>query len=369
MSGISNYLTTRTMAAVGDKSPFYQKLAFNLISLFLLGTVLYLGQNILMPFFFAVLLAALVSPVAEYLQRKNVNKAISIIVTVFFSLAVIAAIIYFLSTQIMNFLDDIDAIRERLDKLYDSLQTWVKQNFNITVRKQDKYVQDTAQKLEAGKIVGKTFVSITSVLTYVAFLPIYSFLLLYYKDLIKRFLVACFTNGSEATVTEVLHESRAISQYYILGLLIEMVIVFSMNTAGFLILGIKYAVFLALVAALLNLIPYIGMLTANIFCMLITLVSSENSYDALWVGVILAVVQIIDNNFLLPMIVGSKVRINALVTLLGVLIGGTLCGIPGMFLSIPALAVFKVIFDHVEGMKPFGMMLGDDSERTKKKGP
>jgi predicted PurR-regulated permease PerM len=357
------------MKAALDKSPFYQKLAFNLTILSLLTAMVYLGQDILMPFLFAVLLATLISPVTDFLQRKKLNKPISIIITLVLSLSIIVAIIYFLSTQIINFLDDSDAIKTRLEEVYDSLQEWVKKNFNITIRKQDKYVHDTAQKLEAGKIVGKTFVSLTSVITYLAFLPIYSFLLLYYKDLIKRFLVACFRNGDEDTVKEVLHESRAVSQYYILGLLIEMVIVFALNTTGFLILGIKYAVFLALISALLNLVPYIGMLTANVFCMLITLVSSDNTSDVLWVGVILAVVQLVDNNFLMPLIVGSRVRINALVTLLGVLIGGTLCGVPGMFLSIPTMAVLKVIFDRVEGLEPFGMMLGDDSEKTKKKGP
>lgn len=114
-------------------------------------------------------------------------------------------------------------------------------------------------------------------------------------------------------------------------------------------------------AALLNLVPYIGMLIANIFCMVITFMFSENIYDVVWVGVILAVVQFIDNNFLMPWIVGSRVKINALVTLLGVLIGGALWGVSGMFLTIPALAVLKVVFDRVDGLKPYGLLLGDDT--------
>jgi predicted PurR-regulated permease PerM len=137
-----------------------------------------------------------------------------------------------------------------------------------------------------------------------------------------------------------------------------------------LILGIKYPIFLALVAAILNLIPYIGMLIANVFAILITMVSSQQLSDAVWVAVVLAAVQFIDNNFLMPMIVGNKVRINALVTILGVVIGGTLCGVGGMFLAIPAVATLKVIFDNVPGLKPWGMLLGDDvkgkEEKTKK---
>ncbi len=138
-------------------------------------------------------------------------------------------------------------------------------------------------------------------------------------------------------------------------------IVCALYASGFLILGIKYALFLALVAAMLNLLPYIGMIIANLFCMLITMVSSENLSDVFWVAVIILVGHLIDNNFLLPRIVGSKVKINALVTLLGVLVGGAICGVPGMFLSVPALAVLKVIFDRVDSLKPYGLLLGGET--------
>jgi len=113
----------------------------------------------------------------------------------------------------------------------------------------------------------------------------------------------------------------------------------------------------------LNLVPYVGMLVANIFCMVITLVSSEEPKTVIWVGLVLAVVQIIDNNFTMPWIVGNKVRINALVTIIGVLVGGALCGVPGMFLAIPGLAVLKVIFDAVPRLQPWGVLLGDEIPR------
>jgi predicted PurR-regulated permease PerM len=197
-------------------------------------------------------------------------------------------------------------------------------------------------------------------------LPIYTFLTLYYKDTIKKFFVELFKNSDDEKVVAILHACTHVSQRYITGLLIETSIVFTLNVIGFLILGIKYAVFLALFAALLNLIPYIGILTANVFCVLITLITSENPVDALWVAGILAVVQFFDNNIGMPLIVGNNVRINALVTIIGVLVGGALCGIPGTFLAIPGLAAMKVVFDRVESLKPWGILLGDESPEPKK---
>lgn len=356
-----------------NTTPFYQKLSLNLVTLFLLGYILYLGQGILIPLFFAILLATLLLPVTNFLQRIRVPKIPSIVISIIVSLLVIGGLIYFLSHQVAIFLEDFDAIKKRITELLWTLQDWVNDTFNVSMRKQNQYIKDTAENIKdsGADIVGQTVLTITGVLSYVVFLPVYTFLILYYKDLIKKFLVSLFTNGSAEKVTEVITQSRTVSQYYVVGLMIDLSIVFALNSIGFLILGIKYAIFLALMAALLNLVPYIGMLIANIFCMLITLVTAENPSDALWVAAILAVVQIIDNNFLIPLIVGNKVRINALVTIVGVVVGGALCGIAGMFLAIPGIAVLKVIFDHVDSLKPWGMLLGDDvtGKKQKKKKP
>jgi predicted PurR-regulated permease PerM len=280
----------------------------------------------------------------------------------------IGAVVYFLSTQVMNFLDDAPALRERITQVSASFQKWLTTTLNISVPKQNQYLKDTVEgiKGEAPTIVGATFLSITEMISYLVLLPIYTFLILYYRATIKVFFIRVFKNGDEERVHEILSKSGTIAQQYITGLLIETTIVFTLNTIGFLILGIKYAIFLALLAALLNLIPYVGMLVANIMCMVITLVTSENISDVLWVGIILAAVQFIDNNFGMPLIVGNKVRINALVTIIGVLVGGALCGIPGMFLAIPALAVLKVIFDNVSDLQPWGLLLGDEVESAPK---
>ena len=325
-----------------------------------MGMILYVGQGILIPLFFSMLLATLLLPLVMFLEKKKINRIVAILLSLLLSTITITGIIYFLSSQIAGFFEDFDVIKERLTEVFSSVQQWVGEHFNIALREQAELIQDTREKVEAGKIVGQTFVSLTSFVSYIFLIPVYTFLLLYYKDLIKQFFIHIFRNDNEDSIREVLHESRLVSQSFITGLLIDVVIVFSLNSAGFLILGIKYALFLALTSALLNLIPYIGMITANIFCMLITLVSSENITDVVWVGVVLALVQFVDNNFLMPFIVGSKVRINAMATLIGVLVGGALCGIPGMFLAIPGIAVLKVIFDRVDGLKPYGILVGDN---------
>lgn len=353
--------------------PFYAKLSLNLLSLSIVAVALYLGQSIIIPFFFSVLLATILAPVTRFLQvRLRFPKVLAIIFPIIISLALVAGIIYFLSFQISNFLDDADTIKERLNSLIQMAKNWVSETFNVSLSRQNKYIEDTAENIKQSGpgVLGRTVGTITESLSYVVFLPVYTFLILYYKDMIKKFFIRIFDGESSERVGGVLYQASTIGRNYILGLMIDMSIVFVLNCIGFLILGIKYPIFLALVAAILNLIPYIGMLIANVFAIVITVVSNDNSTLAIWVAVVLAAVQLIDNNFLMPLIVGNKVRINALVTILGVVIGGTLCGIGGMFLAIPAIAFLKVLFDNVPELNPWGMLLGDDvggdkEEKTK----
>lgn len=352
------------MATLVDETPAYKRTCFYLLSTGLIILLLYVGQGILVPLFFSILLASLLLPLNRFFERKGFHRVLAIMISLLLTIIVSGGIIYFLVDQISGFFEDLPTINARLDELFSIFQKWIRETFNVTIRKQNQYWNDTLLKMrESGtSLIGTTVVTLTEALSYLFLLPIYTFLILYYRDMIKKFLVDLFKNSKESHIRDILISSQAVSQSYILGLMIEMALVFALNATGFLILGIKYAIFLALVAALLNLIPYIGMLIANVFCMAVTLISCEivSFSDVFWVGVVLAVVQFIDNNFLMPLVVGSKVRINALVTIVGVLAGGALCGVPGMFLSIPGLAVLKVIFDRVEEMKPFGLLLGDE---------
>jgi predicted PurR-regulated permease PerM len=344
-------------------SPFYLRFGITVISLAVLAVGLHLGRAILLPFFFGVLLAILLLPVTRFLERMKLGRVLSISMAVIGGVVVIGTLVYFLSTQIATFLADTPTLEKRFNQLLWTGQQWVKENLNIGMRAQKEYIDETTEqiKTDSPAIVGKTFVTLTGAVSYLVFLPIYAFLILYHKETIKRFLLEICKDGEEHKVVEVLQESQIISQQYITGLLIELCIVFVLNTVGFLILGIKYTIFLALLSALLNIVPYLGMLIANIFCALVTLISSSDPTDALWVCVVLGAVQIIDNNILMPLIVGNKVRLNAIAIIIGVLVSGAVAGIPGMFLAIPALAVLKLIFERVDHLKPWAILMGDET--------
>ena len=189
-----------------------------------------------------------------------------------------------------------------------------------------------------------------------------TFFLLLYRRHIVKFLVTVIKDEHESIFYDVIAEIQFIIRKYILGLLLEMAIVTIVLCIVFELIGIKYGFLLGIITGLFNIIPYIGIFTALLFSLLVTFATAAATSKIVLVLVTVVVMHLIDSNVLLPIIVGSKVKINGQITLLGVVVGEMMWGIPGMFLSIPVIAVLKIIFDRIETMKPWGQLLGDEKD-------
>jgi predicted PurR-regulated permease PerM len=190
-------------------------------------------------------------------------------------------------------------------------------------------------------------------------IPVYIFLILFYEPLLLDFMRKLFGEKNRGQVSEIISLTKNVIQRYLVGLVIEAIIMAIMEIVTLLLLGIEYAILLGIIGALLNVIPYIGGIVAVALPMMIALATKDSAWYAVYVLVIYYIIQLIDNNYIVPKIVASKVKINALFSIIVVIAGNALWGIPGMFLSIPVLAIIKLIFDHVEPLKPWGFLLGD----------
>ncbi|MEO6491095.1 MAG: AI-2E family transporter [Ferruginibacter sp.] len=332
--------------------------------LLLLCIMLVYGKNIIVPLVFSILLSILLLPVTNFFERKlKIARSLSNLLSVIFALFTIASLIYFFSHQMARFLNDIPSIKLHLEKHYSTLQHWVEQKFNVSSKEQNVMIETaTADVKTTGTVMlGETFFTITQTFFYIILIAIYTFLILFYRHLIKNFIFAVFKQAHEPKVAEVLVESKGIIQNYVLGLMIEMGIIAVLNSTTLLLIGVKYAIFLGVFSAILNIIPYVGILTGILFTCLVTLTTSTHLSDIIWIIICFEIIHFIDSNVLMPRIVGSKVKINALITIVGVVIGGTLVGLSGIFLALPVIAILKIIFDRMEDLKPWGMLLGDDS--------
>ncbi len=346
-------------------APFYTKLAMILICLFGLGFIFILGKKILSPLLFSFLFAIVLLPVAGFFEtRLKLPRSASSGLSVVLLLLFISLILYFVGSQISELAKDWPMFKESFSDTIDQIQNWVTQKFHIDVNKQMTYVHNETQRMlaESAGVIGATVISLSSVLLFLVFVMIDTFFLLFYRRLIIKFLVAVFAEENSVTVYDIVAQVEYIIRKYILGLLLEMAIVAAVCCIAFLIIGVKYAILLGLITGLLNIIPYIGIFTSLVLSTVITIGTAAATTKVILVIVTIVAMHLIDSNVLLPMIVGSKVKINALITVLGVVIGEMFWGIPGMFLSIPVIAITKVVFDRIESMKPWGMLLGDEKD-------
>ena len=351
---------------INNRSPLYIQFGFKFLVIFFICYFIFIAQEILVPLAFAVLLAVLLLPLVNFLEQRNIPRVLSIAISLLIAIVFIGSIVYFLSTQIANFVDDIPSIKRHLNEHWLTLQKWIREKMHISLREQNQYLNNTAEKIKDRDYLSDTFFSVTEALMLLILLPIYTFLILYYRDLIRRFLYAVFRKEHSEKVALVIKQSKVMINSYMTGLLIEMAIVAVCNSAGLMLLGIKYALFFGVLAAVLNIIPYIGMFTATLFTVLVTLSTSTHTSDIFWVITVMYGIHIIDVNILMPKIIASRLRINALISILGVIAGGALTGISGLFLSVPAVAMTKIICDQVEGLEAWGILLGDDITGTKR---
>ncbi|HWB25196.1 MAG TPA: AI-2E family transporter [Chitinophagaceae bacterium] len=358
------------MAAKSNTTPFYTKLAMVLISLIALGYLAILGKKLLVPLLFSLMFAILLLPLANALEKwLRLPRGAASILSVIILISGIGFILYIVGAQLTNLASDWPQFKQQLTTSVNGLQDWISATFHVNLQKQKAYVNNaTSAIMSSGTtVLGATVLSVSSTLFYLVFVLIDTFFLLFYRSLIIKFLLAVFKEDNSVIVYEIVENIQNIIRQYILGLLLEMAIVASVCCIAFAILGIKYAILLGLLTGLFNIIPYIGIFTALLLSVFITFATGAGGGTILIVAVVIIGMHLIDSNLLLPMIVGSKVKINALITILGVVTGEMLWGIPGMFLAIPVIAMTKIIFDRIESLKPWGILLGEDKNEQRPK--
>jgi predicted PurR-regulated permease PerM len=258
--------------------PFYAKFALVSIGAFAFGYTLYIGQHIILPLIYATILAILLNPLVNFLVLKKMNKILSIFIAVVLTILIVLCFIYFISTQLTILSDTFPLLKEKFYEASKHTIRWTSENFNINMSNINKWIQETENDAinNLGGAIGQTISTLSSILIMVVLLPVYLFMILYYKDLLLEFIRRLFKAEQHIQVFEILNNSKGIIQSYLIGLLVEAAIVAALNSLGLLIIGIEYAIILGITGALLNVIPYIGGVIAIALPMIIAIVTKDS---------------------------------------------------------------------------------------------
>ncbi len=342
--------------------PVTVRRSIELLGIVLLGYLIVIGREIIMPVLMAFFISIMLLPVYNFFKRRKIPNALSIFLSILLIAIAVAGVVWFFSSQVSSLIADFPEIKKNVWKHLNSISRWINEISDFSTQEQVKLLDEQANKLLnfGGNLLTGAAGSVTSTLIFVGLLPIYIYLILFYKNLLVRFVFLWFPEENHAKVREAMLETKVIIKSYLLGLLIQITYITVLLGGILLLIGIKHALLIAVIFAFLNLIPYVGALIGNVIGVLLTLTSSDELWPILAVLGTIAFVQFLDNNILMPRIVGSKVKINALAAILGVFIGGSIGGISGMFLSLPLIAIVKVTFDRSTIFKHWGVLLGDE---------
>ncbi|MEO8771128.1 MAG: AI-2E family transporter [Ferruginibacter sp.] len=348
--------------------PLTVKRSIELLGLVLLALVIFQLQNIIMPMLMALVASIALLPVYRFFIRRKVPNGIAIFLTILFMTIILALVVFFITSQLKPLINNATTIKQNISSHINVISIWFSNKTAIPIARQSEIISQQADKFLdfTGNFLKNAAGSISTAFIFFGLFPIYTFLMLFYKDVLKRFLLMWFRQDETIQVGQTLKSIESIIQSYMVGLMIQFGYMTILLGSTLMLFGINYAFLIAIIFAVLNLVPYIGALIGNILGVLLTLSATPDLGPVFTVLITISVVQLLDNNILMPFIVGSKIRINALASLSGVFIGGALAGITGMFLSLPLMAVFKIIFDHTEQFKKWGVLLGDDKPITNK---
>jgi predicted PurR-regulated permease PerM len=350
-----------------DKLPLTVRRSIELLGLIGLCVVLSAGSGVIMPLLMACFLALLLLPVHRWLCARGVPNFFSILLSLLLLMAVVTGIGIFLSFQVAHLLDDIPSMQKNLDAHWHTISGWIADQWNIPIRKQLTIINKQINNL-GGSIAGAlqgAAISLTGILVFVGLVPIYIFMILFYKSQITKFIYIWFKKEHHPQVAEAFKETQVMAKYYLVSLLIQITYLTILVGGVLMLFGIKHALLIGVAFGILNLIPYIGALIGNVLGVVLTLTSSQELWQIWAVLGTIAVVQFLDNNILMPRIVGSRVKINSLASIVGIVIGGALAGVSGMFLSIPVMAVLKIVFDKSPVLCQWGVLLGEPEDDKK----
>lgn len=339
-----------------------QKSALLLLTGFLFVVTIYYAKPFLIPLCFAGLLAMLFLPLSRWFEKRNIPKGISILFCIMIFLLLISAIIWLISSQVTDITAESTDIENKITKMINELEEYVGTHFGISKRQQEKIITEQAQ--ENGGILSNLGSSLTGFAVDFILVLVYIFLFMFYRRRLKTFLLQLISPQQKKNTETIIHDIEKVSQQYITGLGMMIACLWIMYSIGFSIVGVKYAVLFAIICGILEIVPFIGNLTGTLLAILMVIIQGGGTNMVIGVVLTYLIVQFLQTYLLEPLVVGAEVNINPLFTIIILVFGELVWGIPGMVLAIPLLAIVKIICDHIPSLKPYGYLIGSD--RSKK---
>lgn len=339
-----------------EKYPIALRYLIRLLLTFAIIATLIITRQLLVPLFLSTLLAYLLFPTAQKMENWNIHRIATNLILILGFFIVLSGIVYGVILLFITFSEDLPEIQEQIDTNITRFRWALGRTFGVTAEQLDSVVESIRG---SGEYISQLFTGTANTILTIGLLPVYTFLLLLYRNKFRKFISMLIPKEQEQTAQDIIDQAAEIVPRYLKGLFIVCFILFGLNSLGFYLIGVQYALLIGFIAAVFNLIPYLGTIIGYLVAFLFVL-ATQSPGIALGVIAQFFVVQFLENNILTPNITGSYVRINPLVIILSLIAGGMIWGLPGMLIVIPYLAMLKIVCENIDSLKPIGYLLGTE---------
>lgn len=341
--------------------PSYIRFSILAMGIALVIAAMVLAQELFVPIVWALLLTLMVLPVAQWLERRLKRRAIAAVLAIFMLIVILGGVLLLFTSQVVSLAKDVPTLEAKLGNAIGELRQFADEKLGIPFEDQKAALQGQLPSSAESFLtkIGSTLQHTMTTVALMIIVPIYMFFFLNYRARLMHFVVKISQVRKTAHTLDTIIKASKTVQQYLRGIGIEVLIMGVLSGIVFVSLGIRHALFFAVMVALLNIIPYIGVFVANLITVTYAYLTTDSLVYPLLVFLLMWVVQIIDNNLIAPYIVGQQIRLNPLAVIIAVVVGGLIWGISGMIVFIPLLGMAKVVLDESEDLKPYGYLLGD----------
>ncbi|MCS5489122.1 AI-2E family transporter [Algoriphagus limi] len=351
--------------------PSFLKALLVLVFIIVLVFFLIVGKSLLIPLFMGGFFAILFTPLNNWLEKKKVPRTLASFLSLLLMVLLVGGLLSFIIGNVAAFTNDFDDVSGRVTNYANQIDDWTQSSFGIDYELRNKanleYIEEVLN--DHSSSISNFALKTVGSLSGVVLIPVFMFFLVLYRDHLTKMMIMIYRDRDPTLVKMRITSLRKVIQHYIVGVGKVMLILALLNVTAYTALGIKHAIFFGVLGAILNIIPYVGPFFGVLLPVVYSFLTKDSLFYPLAILVAYQLIQLVEGNFLTPKIVGGNVNLNAFITFLGLLIGGSIWGVAGMILIIPTLAILREIFDLTEETKPFAFLLGEEKEKPKKPKP
>lgn len=325
--------------------------------------ILYFGRGLFVPLSFALLISFILYPVCCWLERRKLSRAAAIVISLSVLMLLSLALVYLLLTQLLSFMVEWPRLQSQLMDSFGALSIYITEQFGINQLDQKQWLTDFLNNSggDAIQLIQRTVSASAVSLVLAVLIPIYAYLILYYRHRLVDALYYLFPEEGRENLREIIRQSIGSYYNFIKGMAVVYLIVGALNSLGLFLLGIPHALLFGYITSVLTIIPYIGIMIGALLPISVAWVTYQSALYPLGVVIVFSVVQYLEANVIFPWAVSDRLKINTLVTIVVIIGGGIIWGAAGMILFIPFLGILKLIADRSQRMKFWSVLLGTDS--------